>query len=166
MPLTDPHIPVWSYGEAGAIDNAGSVASVAWPIANTAVYVPVQFGESATLYSISYAANSGTGNYDLGFYDDALARIASTGSTALSAAGVKTLSLPEYAVQPGAIYYGALAHSSTGAVIRMVIANIRDMIGVGCGIEASALPLPVTATPVTVSTGFGGVMPIFAFGVR
>ncbi|MCI0408846.1 MAG: hypothetical protein L0191_09825, partial [Acidobacteria bacterium] len=109
--LVTPYIPPWPYLEAAAVDGGGVVNTVAWPVANTALYVPVWFPEDSTLSAITFFASNGTGNYDLGLYDSSLARIASSGSTAMSAAGIKSLSLSSLAVTSDQIYYAALALS-------------------------------------------------------
>jgi len=140
-----------------------SIANAGWATANMALYLPVMFPANATLYAIRFHAANGTGNYDLGLYDEFLTLVASTGSTAMSAAGVKSLTLPEYRVQAGRIYYAALAISSTsGQIVRWAI-TARDGVAVGVGQQATALPLPDPAVPVTLTTA---VIPIFAFGVR
>lgn len=143
---------------------AGTIVTVA----NHAHYIPVIFPKSCTLYAVYFAAANGTGNYDLGLYDgETLALITSTGSTAMTAAGVKTLSLSDYRVKGGKLYYAALALSSTtGQVYRPAYgaAPTPAMIAAGWGMEASALPLPATATPVT-TTAYT-VCPFFGFGIR
>lgn len=163
--LPDPCIPEHPYvplrtqlGYSSTAFSGGAVTNN-----NDAHYVPVIFPCDAVLYSIMFCATNATGNYDLGFYNEDLTRIASTGSTAMSA-GIKTLSLPDYRVLAGETYYGALALSSTSGTIIRVIHNIGAMKAVRWGVEASALPLPATGTPVTTTATTQ--LPILAFGVR
>lgn len=160
-------VPLWPHDVLfTAIARVTPAAGTLVAANDDAHYMPVLFPNPATLESISFAAANGTGNYDLGFYDSSLAKIASSGSTAMTAAGVKTLSLSGYRVQSERVYYAALALSSTsGQVYRVNIAAAAQMLeAIGWGHEASALPLPATATPVT-TTGYT-VWPFFAFGIR
>jgi len=167
--LPDPWIPAWPHTEIVTLHGAQAdlVAGTLVAAANDAHYVPVIFPKSCTLYAMYFAAANGTGNYDLGLYDSSFAKIASTGTTAMSAAGLKTLSLSDYRVSGGRIYYCALSLSSTsGQVYRPNYgSNARDaLIAGGWGMEASAVPLPSTMTPTT-ATAYT-VIPAFAFGIR
>lgn len=163
--LPDPWVPDLFYRKSRYMAGFSSLTGTVVSVANHAHYVPVWFPADATLYALSFAASNGTGNYDLGLYNAGLERLGSTGSTAMTATGVKTLTLPELRVQAGEVYYCALAMSSTsGAAVR--IANVTGgwYPAFGWGMEASALPLPATATPV--STTAYSVVPVFAFGIR
>ena len=165
--LPDPWFPVFPYLEAGAIEAPTTLNAAAWPIANTAIYLPVYFPSDETVYSLAFAAATGTGNYDLAFHNADLTRIASSGSVAMVAAGTKTLALGNVDVQAGLLYYACLSLSNVGGQVwRCPFANVRDMNAVGMGIEAAAFPIPPTLTPVAVSAAFGGVCPLLAFGVR
>lgn len=155
------------YPELQALSSSGTaISSGGLTTANLAYYVPIFFLYPAQIYSLSFAASNGTGNYDLGLYDGySKNRIQSTGSTAMTAAGVKTMTLTtDYRVDAGKLYYAALALSSTsGTVWRWVPASVTSLIGGGFGQQASALPLPSTMTPVTATAT---VIPLFVFGVR
>lgn len=131
---------------------------------NDAHFVPIVPPCDAILYSMSFAAANGTGNYDLGLYDASLSLLASSGSTAMSASGIKTLSLPNIRVRAGELYYAAAAFSSSSAQVFRPNYAVGQAKGSGWGFQASALPLPSTATPVT-TTNYS-VIPIFAFGIR
>lgn len=160
--LPNPYVPYEIYLEAAVCAATTFGAGVLVTTNNDATYLPVSFPCDAVVTSIGFAAANGTGNYDLGLYDPDLRRLASSGSTAMSAAGVKTLSLGALKVYGGVPYYAALALSdASGQVVRG--ASTSAYRGLGNGMEASALPLPSTATPV--STRLYGV-PLFAFGVR
>lgn len=131
--------------------NWALLGGTVWPAANRAIYVPVSFPADCTLYSISFKAVNGSDNYDLGFYDGAGTRIAASGSTAMSAAGTKTLTLPELRVFAGNQYYGALVLSGTaGVVFSKGPAATAPLIVVGVGQEAlGATALPATMTPAS-----------------
>ncbi len=165
--LPDTYIPS-VYVELQALSAAGTaIASGVLTTANMAFYVPVVFPFPAQLYSISFVAANGTGNYDLGFYDGySKTRIQSTTSTALTAAGKKTMTFTvDYAADPGKVYYAALSFSSTSGTVWCwtPAATVNQLIAGGVANEASALPLPATMTPVTAT---GVRVPIFIFGIR
>lgn len=130
---------------------------------NDAHFVPVIFPCDATLYALRFIGANTTGNYDLGLYDRDLNLLASTGSTAMSAA-FQTLTLADLRVSGGKLYYMALALSSTaGSIWRPDFGAAAFAKGIGFGTQSSALPLPSTATP----SAFGvNVVPFFNFGVR
>ncbi len=163
--LPDPWVPCFAVAQTrlwAGLTSFGAGTLVATN--NDAHYVPIFMPCDATLYAIRFAAANGTGNYDLGVYDSALNRIASSGSTAMTAAGIKTLSLPDLRFRGGDVIYAALALSNTaGQVIRPLFANNSMQRGVGVGAQASALPLPNPAVPASIAYG---VFPWFAFGVR
>lgn len=164
--LPDPYCPIHTMLELIALGGGGGTLalSTSWPANNSARYQPVSFPVDCTLYSISFLAGNTTGNYDLGFYDADYTRLASKGSTAMSAA-VQTLTFsPEIRVKASRIYYAALALSSTsGSFLRWGPTATAD-VGIFQGQEASALPLPSTMTPVAGTSS--AIVPIFAFGVR
>ena len=164
--LPDPYIQEYPYSLIFRIQltvpmTNGAVTSVT----NRAVYVPMIFPCDATLYAIRFVATNGTGNYDLGFYKSDLTRIASSGITAMTAAGVKSLTLSEVRVFGGDLYYSALWLSSTsGQVIRYAnTATVTTLNNLGFAQETNAAGLPATATPATQSDL---PTPQFFYGVR
>lgn len=162
--LPDPYFPRDAFLDCYPVGSGADVGTGAIVASgNRAVYVPVWFPSDATLYSLMFRASNGTGNYDLGLYNASLALMASTGSTAMSAAGTKTLSLPNVRVKAGELFFAALAlSSSSGQGIRYQNSAL-GWGSAGVGHENSAFPLPSTATPViAVET----VIPVFSFGVR
>lgn len=131
---------------------------------NDAHYIPIVFPCDATIYSMQFAAANGTGNYDIGLYDSALRRLVSSGSVAMSAAGIKTLAISDMRVFGGELYFAAGAWNNTAAQIIRPQFPLGILRGLGWGMEASAFPLPATATP-TSAVAYA-VSPLFAFGVR
>lgn len=161
--LPTPWMPENLYDNAvSLLATGGAYTNTA---ANQALYCPVTFPISATIYSVSFAATNGTGNYDLGIYDAGFRRLASTGSTAMTAAGVKTLAFTDIYVEAGETLYVGGAWSNTGARFLCESAtSLPIVIASGSAEEASALPLPATATPVTPAAATN--LPIYTFGVR
>lgn len=164
MPATTLMPDPWIPDTTSLLEPLGAptlYASVAWPSANLAIYMPVVFPADCTIYSMSVVGNNTTGNYDLGFYSPLFTRIASKGSTAMSAA-VLTLSIGDYRVRAGDIYFAAVTCSGAGAIIMGGIAAVFGMV-TGFAQQATALPLPATGTPATFAQA---VYPLVSFGVR
>lgn len=136
-----------------AVDaGGGALGNGVWPTANKALYIPVRFPVSVTLTEIAFFAANGTGNYDLGLYDDTYQPIARSGSTAMTAAGTKTLAISSYRAKAATNYWCALALSSTsGQVLRWLASgsDARFVLPTGVMMETSALPLPSAMTGVT-----------------
>lgn len=161
--LPDPYI------DRVVIDPAISAGAGAWTTgtwsnsANRAMYLPCVFPVRCTLYALRFLGGNTTGNYDLGVYDEKFNRLASKGSTAMSAA-IQTLTLPELVVPAGTLLYAALALSNTsGTLARISFSTTWPAEAGGCASEDSALPLPSSGTPV--STAIPSI-PLFAWGVR
>lgn len=132
-----------------------SVTTGAWT-ANRAVYMPVVCEEAVTVTDMAITVQTQNGNVDVGIYDFLGNRLVSSGSTAVAAAGVQVLGIADTLLTPG-WYYLALASSSGTAVFRnstLAAANARV-----CGVQeqATAFPLPTTATFATYTTA---IMPL------
>lgn len=162
--LPDPYVPSVPLASVLRISPVAYSTGGVWTTNNDAQILPVAFPVDCTLYSMQFYAANGTGNYDLGLYSKDLALIASSGSTAMSAAGLKTLTLPEVRAKAGEILYAALACSSTSGSVVRILPGAVYVVRAGGGLAmASALPLPSTLVPVAAnSTAF----PVIAFGIR
>lgn len=159
--LPDP----WSPPTTNRVESFGAptaYVSATWPVANLAIYMPVIFPADCTLYSLNAVGNNATGNYDLGFYSPAFARLASKGTTA-NAAAVLTLSLPNIRVAGGDVYYAAITFSSTSSAL--VAGGVAGLFAVIAGFaqQATALPLPSPGVPATFAQA---IFPLFTFGIR
>lgn len=164
MVLPDPWIPSEPYRTVNntlTLSSMGHGALVGTN--NDAILTPFVLPCDMTIYQVKFFAGNGTGNYDLGLYNSSLVRLASTGSTAMSAAGVKTLSLSDTHLAGGDLIYAALALSSTAGTVLRQVANLSQLRGFGVGQQASAVPLPDPFVPVTPT---GAILPLIAFGVR
>lgn len=148
----------WSLGgELVATGDAPAPATITWPVANTAFYVPFWLPWPYPVKRVWWynASSVTTTNFDLGIYTADGTKLYSTGSTAASGASASqyVTPSPDFVLSPGR-YYLALACSSITAsrggqgVTSVSIARLR-MLGVLQ--EASALPLPATMTGVAVA---------------
>lgn len=163
--LPDPCSPLDCLDKATVVNGGGfslAAGTTGWG-ANVATFLPVTFPCDVTLYSIAVRGANTTGNYDIGLYDKDLNLLASKGSTAMASA-VLSLTLPELRVRAGELLYAAFVTSSTSSSIyRYPGSTANGFIGVGMGQQASALPLPSTASPATMAASTAAC---FVFGVR
>ena len=141
------------------------LASAAWTNANVAVYMPIVVRHSFPVKQLRIA-NLATvsGNFDLGIYDsdtDGLpqTRLLSTGSTAQSGANTVQLVDTGTTTLAAGLYYAASVFDNGTATIMAI--GVLAHTGFNSGDsphsldgvfqEASAFPLPSTATPVVLT---------------
>lgn len=143
--LLSPHngTPLADYQIA---TNATGAAAV-WPAANRAIYAPVYVTEPMSLKGFSVQVTTQSGNMDLGIYSEGTrARLASTGTIVVGAAGFQAASITTVQLNPGLYMLAMVASSATAAFQRTSPASaiIRAH-----GIQQEALGstvLPATAT--------------------
>lgn len=138
-----------------------TLASAAWPSASLAIYIPFR-SAIPVLVTHMLVLNGSTvnGNVDIGIYDTAGTRLVSTGAVAQSGVStVQSIDITDTLIGPGQFYL-AMSHSSgTATTLRMPIT--ADFLRVfGCAMEASAHPLPATATFTTIDQAY---LPIIGF---
>ena len=163
--LPDPWIPSQENQEVKGVAGLTGIASGTIVGSNNdAHYVPVVFPCDATIYALRFAGTNTSGNYDIGFYDAALNRLASKGSTAMSSA-IQELSISDMRVKGGELYYAAASFSNSAAtIIRINWAAAAFQRGALFGLQGTAHPLPNPGVPASAAAL--AVAPVFAFGVR
>jgi hypothetical protein len=140
--------------------------STAWPSANRAYFVPFRLPYEVTVQH-AWVLNGATvsGNVDIGIYSVDGTRIASTGSTAQAGtSAVQSISLSA-TLGPG-LFYMALAVSNTTATVYKASVPGASMQMMGCAMQNSALPLPATATLISVTSAGGNYLPEFGICMR
>jgi hypothetical protein len=143
------------------LGNFALPSSGGFPAANMAIYVPLQLPFNYPVFRVWWINGSGAaGHVDLGIYDQDGNRIYSTSSTAQS--GTNTTQYVSISggmiLSPGR-YYLALAYDSTSnGVYRMATAATQAQRMGGLLQQASALPLPASATFAAMGQSF---IPIF-----
>lgn len=132
-----------------ACGTAGGTSVATWMAANDAVFAPIRFPYSypvQRVYWINGSSGSGSGHVDMGLYTRGGTRIFSIGSTLMSGASsvqYAALSTPVL-VTPG-IYYLAYANDGTTSRVSGFSTSTNPR-SAGCFIQASAFPLPASAT--------------------
>ena len=148
FPIADSH----------AMGLSPTASSVAWPLANRALYVPFTLPFDYPVLRVFWVNGATTtGNGDLGIYTEDGSRIYSTGSiarTTTSGPQFTTVATPFW-LGAGIPYYIALSINATttamlgNITVTAVFARLLGMLE-----QASALPLPATMTGVA-PTGAG-----------
>lgn len=116
------------------------------PVANQAFYYPFVVHAPTTVYRMSTIIVTQSGNLDMGVYDEGLNRLVSTGSIAMTAAGLQMADVTDTPIQPGR-YYMAISVNNTTARFRTNGMFSFQLFRVcGGNTQASAFPLPATAT--------------------
>jgi hypothetical protein len=155
MSYTAPSLPSWGH----SIDTAtGAVSGIPiraapgdnqWPTNDLAIYVPFAIGMPVRVLTLWFANGSvGTDNYDIGLFNAAGTKLASSGATAKAAGAAETVAnIADTLIGPG-LYYIGLSSASTASSFTMY--SVASPIGAAFGVkqEASAHPLPATATMV------------------
>lgn len=140
-------------------------ASVAWPSANQAIYVPILIPQTATFIKAFWANGTAVaGNVDVGLYNSSFVRVASTGSTAQSGTSdLQEVDITDFTIGPGHYYLGISASSGSATFYAYTATDAARLPYCGVLQEASALPLPAPATPVAVTQL---ILPLFGFSRR
>lgn len=135
------------------------ITAGAWPTANKAWYFAFTVHQAVTVSKGVYSVSSSSGNIDLGIYDAGGTRLASTGSTAMGGAfsqpQVAFSGAATVALVPGVKYWAAIAIDNNTAQIHSRFsygAGEADLVGNVVKSEASAFPLPSTASFSTGAT--------------
>lgn len=144
----------------GAFNSQG-VAGVAWPLANLALFIPVEVTEAIVLTGI-YWATGGTagGNLDIGLYNEDGTKVVSHGTVARGTVNSlnSSFALTDTTVGPGR-YFMAMSADSTNIYNAAVpAAGLLEALGV-CEMQ-TAFVLPSPATLVRTTRAYA---PIFGF---
>lgn len=116
-----------------------------WPTASLAIYLPIEISVFCTITALLIQVSVASGNLDVGIYDETGAKLVSSGSTVVGAAGIQNVNIADTALKPG-VYFAAMAVDNiTASFIRLSITQDMGR-SVGCQQQATAFPLPATAT--------------------
>jgi hypothetical protein len=124
-----------------------------WPTADMAIYLPVIVETRVIVKKLWFEnADTATGNYDIGLYDASGTAILRKGSAAKTAANdIVTWDCTDTTIGPG-VYYLALACSTNSDTFAGIPPTAPAAAAFGAYSEASALPLPATATFAVANT--------------
>jgi hypothetical protein len=138
-----------------SVTTRASLASAVYTAASRAYYYPMHLDDFVTVTQMAiFNGATVSGNVDVGNYDVNGTRLVSSGSTAQAGAStIQTFDVADTALTPGD-YYLAMAADNTTATYYCYKPNAQWMEMLGIQMQATALPLPATATFATASAGF------------
>ena len=141
--------------------SGGTPASVAWPAANRAIYIPFQISETMVFTRVHwYNGATAAGNVDVGIYSENGTRLGSTGAIAQGTINVVQTNVltANTTCLPGRYFMAMLCSSGTATVFAQAASLSAKMAGlyqqsVGAG------ALPATAT---FATWTSQIHPVFS----
>ena len=148
-----------------ATNDLSAQASATWPSANLALYIPFVLVHPVLVVKLwIHNGATASGNVDVGIYDEKGTRLTSAGSTAQSGtSALQIFDITDIFIGPG-LFYMATSHSSTaGTRFRVALGSTVDNKAGGMLQQASAHPLPATATFATLSNNY---VPMFGLSTR
>lgn len=118
-----------------------------WQAANTAVYIPFELDQAATLIQMHVVIAASAGNIDVGVYDSAGTLKVTMGTTAMGAVGVQTFNVADTPLAKGR-YFAAVACSNgaTATLATYVQESVGAAVAAGYKKQITAFPLPASAT--------------------
>lgn len=131
-------------------------ASGAWPTANLAIFIPFVLTRPTTIYQLGWFNGSAvSGNIDVGIYDAAFNRLTSTGSTAQAGTTApQSVDITDIIIGPGLFWMAAVMDNTTGTLQRTTIGVAALCRATGMCEQATAFPLPATATPTLYTQNY------------
>lgn len=143
-----------------ATGKSAALSSGAWSSANLAIYTPCYTRKGFAMRRIgAYHGSAVSGNKDIGIYlPDAEgkpgSRLYSLGSTAMATTNTfVSSSFSTVYIPPGIFYIAMALDNATGQVVRLAALTANgENYQTSIFTEASAFPLPATATPSKTPT--------------
>lgn len=148
--IMHPHHPD-SLGGAITAAVLNAVTASVWGAANKAYYYPFTLYDWATVYQfLLFVGSSSAGNVDIGIFDSQGNKVISTGSTAMSATAntIQEINVTDTVLAPGEYFIGVSRDTTSGNVMATGVADELALSQFAVYEEASAFPLPTTATMV------------------
>lgn len=160
-----PVVSTWLYGPRyGTTAQGGGIASATWTSANRAIYVPIFLPEAVLAVKVFwFNGTSVSGNVDCGIYNESFTRLVSSGSTAQSGtSALQEANITDTLIPAGRVYLALALDNTSGHIMRASQSTVWQKL-IGTALEASAFPLPATATPATMTVA---AYPFFGFSLR
>jgi hypothetical protein len=131
-------------------------SSATWPTASLAIYYPFSVTQNVT-FSTLFCLNGTvvSGNVDVGVYTQDGRKIVSSGSTVQ--AGTSTLQVFTVAATtlgPGTYYMALALDNTTATIFRGIVGQVLRTRFTGMMQQATAFPLPTTATPAIIGQDY------------
>lgn len=167
MPLTQyeqPYAPqesAFTFGqdivglEIAAMVAFGNPLSATYPAANRALFFPLTIHVPAVAYRMwVWNGSAVSGNFDLGLYQENGTRLVSSGGTAQSGtSSIQVVDIADTLLPAGTTWVGVVFDNTTATTLRINPSAVY-MAPLGCYQQATAYPLPATATFARMATDF------------
>lgn len=158
-----PTISVLSAEAVGALYRllgGATPASSAWPSANRAIFIPFSLAAPFQMKKVWWANGAtANANIDCGVYSAGGTLLGSIGSTAQAGTSVVQSATLSLSLTPGAYYMALVLSATTGTILRTSgLTAAAGLPAAGIAQQASALPLPATATFATAASSY---VPLF-----
>ena len=156
-------ITPWSLESIGAklygmgAGNMTGVGSTAYPSANLAIYIPFTIAKPIVVVKLfSYNGATVSGNIDMGIYTADGTRLVSIGSTAqATTSNVQEFDISDTLLNAGLYYLAVAKNDTTGTLFAVASGSaVAALATMGIAQQASAFPLPATATFATASQDY------------
>jgi hypothetical protein len=159
--MSDRILPVTSTGSSLGVGSelggvGGVMASAVWVAANRAIYTPLYIPEPGTITKLWWLNGSAvSGNVCCALYRASdLSRVVTSGAVAQSGTSVMQEADVTDTVIPAGVYLlGLVLDNGTGQIARNATHVLLHR-AMGITQEASACPLPATATPAALAAAF------------
>ena len=152
-----PTITITPFAAESLAGNApgslGAPASSTFPSANAAYFFPFRIWTPITVRKL-FAHNGATasGNIDVGIYDAQGRKLVSAGSTAQAGTNaLQEFDVTDTVIGPGLFYLAVAMDNTTGTLFRSTFGGSVNSKVMGEAQQASAFPLPATATFATAN---------------
>lgn len=148
---------------ANCYPSSTGVAAAPHPSANRAIYVPFHLTESMTVYKMAIG-NGATvsGNLDLGVYSEAGIKLVSSGSTPQAGTGtLQEVDITDTLLVPGRYYMAIALDNATGTYLAFTDGTLSPYKLFGMAQQATAFPLPATATFASLTSINAPIISIF-----
>lgn len=135
-------------GTYNAVNNFfGTWGSATWPAANEAIFVPVRLTEPAIFRKIAWANGAAvSGGVEVGVYDHKGTRLVSLSGSQSGINSIQSVDITDLLIGPGLYYLALLLDNTTGTTRRLSLSQAAFGQIAGLALQASASPLPATAT--------------------
>lgn len=160
----------WSEESIGRSSSAvilsiSGTASAVWPTGNTALYVPFHIAVPITVVKMAtWNGATASGNIDIGLYNAVGTRIVSSGSTAQAGtSAAQEFDITDTLLVPGRYYMALTQDDGVGTFFSVAPGSNKISQTFGVRSQATALPLPATATFAACALNY---LPVFWLTTR
>ena len=156
FPDPQVHVGTNNLNSVGIYGAGTSSASGGWPQSNRAIFVPFRLTSPFSVSTMWWENGAtATGNVDIGIYTEDGTRLVSSGSTAQTGTNTtQSVTVTTTQLGPGLFYLALALSSSSGTIFRNTGGGIQNQRVMGLAQQASAFPLPATATLAVMTTAY------------